>query len=234
MRKDSSSSKKSKQGEERKPTPKRTTGSTADGDRGRGSAGTGSGRGGGGGVSLLPDAEPSVDELGYGDDDGHNLVHTASVRVAPGPISDPIRRAIVIEKCQGVPSKLVAIKYMVSEGAVAKIYKEFMAVARTAVAAPLYQQSAEEFRTSIRAKAITAIESGLEHDADPYRQAAVGLKVMTGIGEFKADAVSAHVTVTNMMAAVPESWRERYVTLPSSSVKVLDDGQKKGEDGNGR
>ena len=119
-----------------------------------------------------------------------------------------VRRAIIFEKSQGTPTKLIAIKYDITAATVRRIVHDFFKQA--ADVSRLIDEGAEKFKGRIRGKAAMAIESGLDCERDPYRQGALGVAVMRGIGEFKPDtAIEAKFNV--LVNAVPQEWKQRYI-----------------------
>jgi hypothetical protein len=141
--------------------------------------------------------------------------------LGPSAITQDTRNAVILDRAKGDPTRLVALKYQISESSVRDIYNDFLK--STASVRTIADSEPEEFRASIRRKAIFAIEHGLDCDRDPYRQASVGLKVMEGIGEFKSGG-NASIVINNMVASVPAEWKDRYIGLESKEPKQLKEG----------
>ena len=89
--------------------------------------------------------------------------------------------AIVSDKAAGLTVRQIAAKYDVSLNTVSRVVRRFKdAEPRTELANGV----AEGYRERLKSKAIVAIESGLDYDADPYKRAHLGVKVLEGTGEF--------------------------------------------------
>lgn len=125
--------------------------------------------------------------------------------ISEGKIDREIRKAVVIDRAKGTPSKLVAAKYGISVASVQTIWGEF---SRSIGTRTSDEDDPAKFRSKIRKKAVDAIEGGLECDRDPYRAAAIGVKVMEGIGEFRGQQGEGGVNI--FMAGVPAEFAHRY------------------------
>lgn len=141
-------------------------------------------------------------------DSTDDLQLAEELTINPGRIPAAVKKAIIIEKANGAPNKLVAIRYDVSEHSVATIWKQFCA--ESAKVGTLASESVEDTKKWLRGKALNAIDNGLSDDRDAYRQAALGVQVMKGIGEFKTDhGEGAKVNI--MINNVPDGWKDRYI-----------------------
>lgn len=144
-----------------------------------------------------------VDEFGLADEDNYNQSTTDYRSVLPAT-----RRAIIVERTQGVQYKIIALRYGVSESTVKTIWRRF--IESTSDVRRLGDENPDIFRSRVRTKAANAIEAGLDCSRDPYRQGSLGVAVMKGIGEFKSD--EGNVKVNVLVNNVPPDWRDRYVT----------------------
>jgi hypothetical protein len=127
------------------------------------------------------------------------------------------RNAIIEEKAEGKPSKIVAIHYDVSPSTVDKVWQGFLKQARRVGA--LGATTPAQIKDRLRGRAVAAIENGLECDRDPYRQAAVGVSVMKGIGEFKGDGNDpASMRVNVLINQLPPEWKERYIGAGAGTI----------------
>lgn len=160
------------------------------------------------------------------DQPGVNLLDTDDlelvdeIAVGKSRIPPAVKQAIIIEMASQTPVKLIAIRYDCAESTVRKIWAEFCAQASKV--RRIADETPEETKSWLRGKALVAIENGLDCDRDPYRQAAVGINVMKGIGEFKSDH-SEGTRINVLVNAVPESWKTRYIGAgPATPSKELD------------
>lgn len=171
-----------------------------------------------------------VNLLDYDTSDDLELVDEFDIN--PGRIQPAVKRAIIAEHAQGVPRKVLALKYDVSEATVNRIWKEFIQEASDLKL--LTEEEPQKFHSRIRAKAVRAIEAGLDHDQDPYRQGALGVQVMKGIGEFKGDHDSGQIKVNVMINTVPPEWKARYIGADvvdqSPAIGALTDGKSSKDD----
>lgn len=152
-------------------------------------------------------------------EDGGNMVYEEGISLGRGPIPPEIRKAIIMDRAKGIPSKIIAAKYDVGVGSVRSIWKEFAGTIGTRASD---EDDPVRFKSKIRKKAIDAIENGLECDRDPYRRAGVGIKVMEGIGEFKGDqGKNGDVSFNIFVAGVPAEWRERYLGIKDRENKSM-------------
>lgn len=144
------------------------------------------------------------------DYDGDDLELVSEETLAPDyrAILPAVKRSIIVEKTQGTANKLIALRYSVSEASVSKIWRTF--IESTSDVRRLGDENPDVFRHRVRSKAANAIENGLDCDRDPYRQGALGVAVMKGIGEFKTD--EGNVKVNVLVNNVPQDWRDRYIT----------------------
>ena len=119
-----------------------------------------------------------------------------------------VQKAIILDRSAGLADHQCAKKYGVSVATVNRCWSRF------AKSAKAERHLAEEpigvFHSRIRRKAIDAVESGLDHKADPYKRADVGVKVMKGIGEFDNDKTV--INNFNIVAQTPAHLRERYLS----------------------
>lgn len=141
-------------------------------------------------------------------EDDMKLIETTSVGNAT--ILKETRRSIIQAKADGMPSKVIALQHGVSINSVNTIWSDFMAENN---GDGLAEADEEKFKAGIRKKARRAIISGLDCDRDPYRQAAVGVNVMKGIGDFKTDEGS-NTQVNILINSVPAEWKSRYIKSP--------------------
>lgn len=72
------------------------------------------------------------------------------------------------------------------------------------------QDEAPDFKETLKDKAIAAVHAGLDHDVDPYKRGGLGVNVLKGIGLFAPDGAA--ITINNLVASVPEKWRDRYIS----------------------
>lgn len=82
-----------------------------------------------------------------------------------------------------------------------------------------------DYKPSMKAKAVKAINRALDHRRDPYAAANIAVKVMSGIGEFVSGAhvqVEGHValTVTWLPTQMPEyeSDNEKVIDTPHALI----------------
>lgn len=155
------------------------------------------------GVSLLE----FEDDYGVSSD-GHQLEYDGEEDLPTTGVSAAVKRAIIVEKSNGDPVQIIAVRYDVTPATVNKIWREF--VSSTVDVRRLGDENLEIFKTKIRRKAVNAIENGLDCDRDPYRQGALGVQVMKGIGEFKQEDAGG-VRVNVLIGSVPVDWKQRYI-----------------------
>jgi len=175
------------------------------------------------GISLRPSDALDPDSSPISDSSDDLVFTEGMVLEGHGPIPPEIRKAIVIDRAKGVPSRITAAKYGVAVSSVRSIWKEFS----TEVLENQSRISAEDdptrFRSKIRKKAVDAIESGLDCDKDPYRRASVGIKVMEGIGEFRGEGMN--VSFNTFVAGVPAEWRDKYLPNKIQEIKQENEGE---------
>lgn len=141
-------------------------------------------------------------------DSTDDLALVDELTINPGRIPPAVKKAIIIEKANGAPSRLIAVRYDVSESSVSEIWRKFCT--ESAKVGTLAAESVEDTRKWLRGKALSAIDNGLSDDRDAYRQAALGVQVMKGIGEFKTEhGEGAKVNI--MINNVPDGWKDRYI-----------------------
>lgn len=167
----------------------------------------------------MPMSEAEGPSLSQGD--GHNLSHAEIIDLGrPSSqtiIPQEVKNAIIDEALTSDRSHAeIAVKYQVSVGSVNNIVGKFKREASKARA--LSEESAETFHKKIRHKAIKAVVAGLDCNKDPYRRAAVGVKVMEGIGEFKRDGMQ--INNFNIVASTPAQFRDRYLGLESENKEM--------------
>lgn len=141
----------------------------------------------------------------------HKEVIKLGVSTQPA-LTPEAEKAIIADKVAGSTNAAIALRYQVSEHTVSRVYRQFISAANRA--RKLSDEPPEIFHKKIRAKAVTAIESGLVCNKDPYRRAGVGIKVMQGIGEFKGDNASVINNNFALVQATPAQFRQRYLGLP--------------------
>jgi len=114
--------------------------------------------------------------------------------------NESTKMAIIADKAAGVPVRIICERYNLDASTVWRICKKVQqahpesAISRDATSADL--------RTRIKAKAYSALEGGLDHDADPYKRASIGVKVLEGIGEF----ISGHQVQVDGAVSMTVSW----------------------------
>jgi hypothetical protein len=152
-----------------------------------------------------------------------NFELTDTIDVTPSTYIPPkVRRAVIVEKSQGLDNVEIAMRWDISTQAVARIWRDF--VDSTSDTRQLGDENPDVFRKKIRRKAVKAIENGLDCDRDPYRQAGVGVQVMKGIGEFATESNHNSVRVNVLLNAVPNEWKQRYIASRAEGNKEKDNG----------
>ena len=152
-----------------------------------------------------------------GQKDKHGVLVQTDEKLPDGyQLTAAARRAILVELMDGESVKVVAIRYDVTEQTVNRIKRDFIQANGNAFT--LSNLKPDEFKTEIRRKAVRAIENGLECDRDPYRQGALGVQVMKGIGEFK-EHQETNAKVAVLVGTVPLEWKQRYIGLEAEEVK---------------
>lgn len=111
------------------------------------------------------------------------------------------RDAMILMRAQGMSVKTIAGKLNRAADTVAKVLQKARKNA---------EAEAPDFKETMKTKAITAVNAGLDEESDAYKRGNLGVQVLKGIGVFIGDNQS--VTIHNLIAAVPEKWRERYIT----------------------
>lgn len=153
------------------------------------------------------------------DDSLGDMTPVADHTLPTASIPPATRRAMIVEKANGDSDQIIALRYDVDEASVRKVWRDW--VNATIDVRRLGDENPEIFKAKIRKKAVNAIENGLDCDRDPYRQGALGVQVMKGIGEFKGDEGNSHVKVNVLIGAVPAEWKDRYVRIDNSEQQQL-------------
>lgn len=158
----------------------------------------------------------------YPEDNPSNLSHDYNLadtfNIGHGKIPPAIRKAVIVEKARGTPTKLIALQLDISEESVRNIWSKFT---KEAVEVSMITDEAPaHLKNRLKAKAVIAIENGLDWDQDPYRQGALGVQVMKGIGEFKSDHDTGQAKVNVLINMVPPEWKQRYITSDVVEVEA--------------
>lgn len=88
-----------------------------------------------------------------------------------------------------------------------------------------------DWKQELKEKSIEAIYDGLDCTESPYKRADLGVKVMKGIGEFRADSV---VQLNNLVQNTPPEWQDRYRTVTVEGVVDESAIEESGKDENER
>lgn len=119
-------------------------------------------------------------------------------------LPEAVKRAIVQDALEGMERDEVALCYGVGRSTVDRLVREFKHET-----AEVRAGSHDNWVQSVRSKARTAIEAGLDCPRDPYRRAQVGIKLLEGVRDLRGDETN--VQVNNLILSTPDGWRDRYV-----------------------
>ena len=78
----------------------------------------------------------------------------------------------------------------------------------------------ENYKESLKEKAVDAIKDGLDDPGDPYKRANIGVQVMKGIGEFTPD--TGPVGIQLLMDRCPPEWRSEFGLAPNDQGQIQD------------
>ena len=118
------------------------------------------------------------------------------------------RMAMVADRISGMPITAIAEKYGVNPSTVSRTCKRF----REDAPESEWAKTAGDYRQDFKVKAVRAVEAGLDDDRDSYKRGNLGVKVMTGLGEFSTshhDQVD--IQVIRRLEILPEDFRRRFV-----------------------
>ena len=84
------------------------------------------------------------------------------------------------------------------------------------IAAELRQATLQlggDWKTAQVSRAIRAVDKGLDHDADPYKRADLGVKVLTGLQVYKPaeSSTTTNNTVIVHASDLPPDWHDRLI-----------------------
>lgn len=68
----------------------------------------------------------------------------------------------------------------------------------------------DDWRSSLRKKAVTALSSGLDCNDDPYKRGELGNKALIGLGEFRGEG--ANVNIATFISSAPVGALDDYLT----------------------
>lgn len=150
-----------------------------------------------------------IDLLSTDDGGGSDFEPVPDLLISDAAIPPAARRAIIVERAGGASFKSIALRYDCSVHTIRSIWQKF--IDTTVGVRTLADEDQVTFKRGIRRKAVQAIENGLDCDRDPYRQGALGVQVMKGIGEFKSDQPDVGARVNILIGSVPGDWKQRYI-----------------------
>lgn len=136
------------------------------------------------------------------------------------PVSDGERLTICMLRGKGLSYDEIAEKLKRSKATIQGVINRAETLAKTL-------GLNFDWRADIKEKSIVALRAGLMHTEDPYKRANLGIAGLKGLGEFEGEG---GVNVQTLINAVPDSQRDRYVTLEVRPVvKQLAEGESNGE-----
>ncbi len=136
-------------------------------------------------------------------------------------LNETQRQAIIAEVASGRKQVDVAQAFNVHPNTVNSLVRAVRTAGTQAFSA--------DWRTKQTTNAITAVDCGLTHDADPYRRADLGVKVLTGLGVYKSDTSSTTVNIFANVQDLPRDWYEANELISGTEAaldvdsKVIDD-----------
>ena len=126
-----------------------------------------------------------------------------SVPARKGPLSEAEKVAIFRDRMRGASFPQISKTYNISMITARSVIETFLEKADE-------QPQKVDFKEEMQTKAVVAVNDGLDCPVDPYKRANVGVQVLRGLQVFAPDGTS--VQINNLVASVPEKWRDRYIS----------------------